>query len=108
MNNNYIELIKQSLENPETLDQEEIERLILQTGDFLKGLQETFEKGGPEAKEKALAQASDLNALLQAYLQQLSPFAGINPTDEDKTLVDQGLDINPLKINHKLKPLIMS
>ncbi len=108
MNNDYLDLFKQSLENPEVLSQQDLERLITETGGFLKALQEDLENSDSSVKERAISQAAELESLLRSYLQELSPFEGINLSREEKALVDQGLNDSSLKINHKLKPFKMS
>ncbi len=115
MNKDFIGLLKDSFENMDKLDMEQVQILVSETNRYFSMLTSVLSSGDSEAKESALNEALEIKRFLESNASIISQASGYEPiTEQEKALweeMQEGLNISGKRkknISHKLKPIKMS
>ena len=110
----YIDFLKEALEGLDTLNAEQVRKVLKETNSYFQSLETLLLQGNREATEQALTSALELKEYLDFKATNVAAFKGLETFDDaDRDLaaeIDQSLSINntdKTKIK-KIKPTKLS
>ncbi|MBX7066670.1 MAG: hypothetical protein K1X28_05515 [Parachlamydiales bacterium] len=111
MNNQFIELLKEVFENPDSIDMNQLGKMVSETNKYLASLKASLESDDPKEKEQALALALEVRDFLESKSNEFMPKIGFEPSEEEQAIVaeiQKSLNINSREKGkkHLLKPNI--
>ncbi|MGB7978571.1 MAG: hypothetical protein WCF19_05370 [Chlamydiales bacterium] len=112
----FMDFLKDAFEGIDTLNREQIRKVLAETHTYFQTLENTLRYGDAQSKEDAVAEALELKEFLDSKAGQVSKFKGLDSlTQEEQEIVTEingAISLsqssqNKIKIN-KLKPTKLS
>jgi hypothetical protein len=115
MNNNFIEFIKGTFEDPGSLDLDKVRKIVFETNTYFEALENTLKHGDLEEREAALASVFEMKEFLDSKADQMPPERHLDAlSNEERELLAemaQGINLEKSKKREtkikKLKPIKM-
>jgi hypothetical protein len=113
---NFMEFLKEAFEDVDTLNQEQLRKVLAETHIYFETLENTLRTGDLRAKELALAEAFELKEFLDSKATNTSKFKGLDSLSQQEremlSEIDEEIRLVENKKNKthvkKLKPIKLS
>lgn len=89
MNNEFFDVLKTSLDNPEGLNLEQVQKLALEADKYLSQLETSLQSKSPKEKETAVTSAEEIRQFLEGKASQFASYIENGLTDEEKTVLSE-------------------
>lgn len=87
MNNEFIDILKAGLENPEEMKLEQIQKLALEANKYVTSLEASLQSKNPKEKEEAAASAAEIQRFLETKASQLVSYMEKGLTEEESAIL---------------------
>ncbi len=79
MTKDYLEALKETFESPQEFTPEKLQKLIQETMDYFREMQEKFASKDPAVRDAAMKAALEMKVALEAQMESICKLTGLDP-----------------------------